>query len=120
MRKYVTAQTSIAPLAVFRVLFGFIMTVSILRFALKGWIHALYVKPTYYFTFYGFDWVRPLGEAGMYALFLLMGLAALGIMLGWHYRLAAVLFFLSFTYVELIDKTNYLNHYYFVSIVSFL
>jgi len=27
---------------------------------------------------------------------------------------------LTFTYVELIDKTNYLNHYYFVSIIAFL
>ncbi len=31
-----------------------------------------------------------------------------------------VLFFLSFTYIELIDKTTYLNHYYFISILSFL
>ncbi len=120
MRRYVTSQRSIAPLAVFRALFGFVMTVSILRFALKGWIHELYVTPTYYFTFYGFDWVAPLGEVGMYGLFLVMGLGAAGIMVGRHYRIAVVLFFLSFTYVELLDKTNYLNHYYFVSIISFL
>lgn len=120
MRKHLTSHTSTAPLAVFRALFGFVMAVSIVRFALNGWIYELYVQPTYYFTFYGFDWVVPLGEVGMSALFLLMGLAALGIMLGWYYRIAVVLFFLSFTYVELIDKTNYLNHYYFVSIISFL
>src|SRR5690606_9919756 len=29
-------------------------------------------------------------------------------------------FFVLFTYVELIDKTYYLNHYYFISIVGFL
>lgn len=29
-------------------------------------------------------------------------------------------FFLSFTYIELMDKTTYLNHYYFISILSFL
>ncbi len=120
MRKLLTAQTSIAPLVVFRALFGFIMAVSVLRFVLNGWIYELYVRPTYFFTYYGFDWVVPPGEAGLYVLFGLMGLAALGIMLGWHYRIASVLFFLTFTYVELIDKTNYLNHYYFVSIISFL
>ncbi|MFW6157597.1 MAG: HTTM domain-containing protein [Balneolaceae bacterium] len=119
-KKYLTSQVSIAPLAVFRFLFGFIMLVSIVRFALNGWIHELYVDPEYFFTFYGFDWVTPLGETGMYVLFLLMGVAALSVMLGWHYRLGIIFFFLSFTYVELIDKTNYLNHYYFVSIVSFL
>ena len=109
-KKYVTGFTSVAPLAVFRALFGFIMAVSIVRFAANGWIHELYVQPSYYFTFYGFEWVQPLGATGMYALFAVIGLSALALMLGWRYRIAAVLFFLSFTYVELIDKTNYLNH----------
>lgn len=118
--KHITSPVSIAPLAVFRAVFGLVMLVSILRFALNGWIFDLYIQPGYYFTFYGFDWVVPLGDPGMYIVFAVMGLAALCIMLGYYYRLAAVLFFLSFTYVELIDKTNYLNHYYFVSIISFL
>ena len=42
------------------------------------------------------------------------------IALGWYYRLFATLFFLSFTYIELLEKTTYLNHYYFVSVVSFM
>ncbi|MDZ7695199.1 MAG: HTTM domain-containing protein [Balneolaceae bacterium] len=120
MKQFITSQKSIAPLAVFRVLFGFIMLVSIVRFALNGWIYELYVQPEFFFSYYGFDWVTPMGEFGMYVIFAVMGLAAAGIMLGYHYRLASVVFFLSFTYVELLDKTNYLNHYYFVSIVSFL
>lgn len=49
-----------------------------------------------------------------------MTLAAIGLMIGFWYRLNSVLFFVTFTYVELIDKTYYLNHYYFVSIVAFL
>lgn len=120
VKKHITSRISIAPLAVFRFLFGFIMLVSIIRFATKGWIYELYVEPNYFFTFYGFDWVAPLGETGMYLLFVVMGIAALCVMLGYYYRVAIVLFFLAFTYVELIDKTNYLNHYYFVSIISFL
>jgi hypothetical protein len=38
--------------------------------------------------------------------------------LGLVYELATVLFFLSFTYIELLDKTTYLNHYYFVSLFA--
>jgi len=120
IKKHITGRISIAPLAVFRFLFGFIMLVSIIRFAANGWIYDLYIKPDFFFTFYGFDWVTPLGETGMYLLFLGMGIAALSIMLGYYYRVGIIFFFLAFTYVELIDKTNYLNHYYFVSIVSFL
>ncbi len=103
-----------------RVLFGFIMLVSVIRFAVKGWIYDLYIAPAYHFTFYGFDWVQPFGALGMYVVFVVLALAALCIMLGLHYKVAAVTFFLLFTYVELIDKSNYLNHYYFVSIISFL
>ena len=117
---HISTPSPIAPLIVFRVLFGFIMVISIVRFFAKGWIYDLYVQPAYHFTYYGFSWVQPLGEAGMYAIFAIMGLAALAIMLGWQYRIASVVFFLVFTYVELIDKSNYLNHYYFVSIIAFL
>ncbi|MFD2245913.1 HTTM domain-containing protein [Pontibacter ruber] len=120
LKSYVTAPVSAAPLAVFRIIFGGMMLGSIVRFMAKGWVYDLYVMPKVYFPYYGFEWVKPLGETGMYTLFGLMALSALGIMLGLFYRWSATLFFLSFTYVELIDKTNYLNHYYFVSIVALL
>ena len=55
-----------------------------------------------------------------YALFVLATISAVMIALGWYYRLFATLFFLSFTYIELLEKTTYLNHYYFVSVVSFI
>ena len=46
--------------------------------------------------------------------------AALLVALGYYYRPAVVLFFLSFTYIELMDKTTYLNHYYLVSVLSLM
>jgi hypothetical protein len=96
------------------------MLASILRFILKGWVAELYINPVYHFTYYGFGWVKPLGEWGMYGLFALLAITALCIMLGLFYKVSITLFFLAFTYVELIDKATYLNHYYFVSIISFL
>lgn len=89
---------------------------SMIRFAAKGWIEELYIKPSFYFKYYGFEWVQPL-EAYTYVLFLICGISALLFALGLFYRLASILLFLSFTYIELLDKTNYLNHYYFVSLV---
>lgn len=86
----------------------------------KGWISELYILPKFHFSYYGFEWVKTLPGNGMYVLFALLLVAALFITFGLFYRLAAVVFFLLFTYVELIDKTAYLNHYYFVSLISFL
>ncbi len=42
------------------------------------------------------------------------------IALGLCYRAATVLFFLGFTYVFLLDQTDYLNHFYLVCLYSFL
>jgi Vitamin K-dependent gamma-carboxylase len=64
--------------------------------------------------------VRPLPAVGMYMVFVLMALASIGMTLNRFYRPAAALFFLCFTYVELLDKSFYLNHYYLVSLISFL
>ncbi len=113
-------QVNIAPLVVFRIIFGSMMFASTLRFILKGWITDFYITPKYYFTYYGFDWVKPLEEESMYMLFGILLLSSLLIAFGFFYRISIVLFFLVFTYIELIDKTNYLNHYYFISLMSFI
>ncbi|WP_316791333.1 HTTM domain-containing protein [Pedobacter frigoris] len=110
----------IAPLVIFRVLFGLMMFSGILRFWLNGWITDLYVTPRFYFSYWGFEWVKPLGDTGMHLLFLTAGVATICIAAGFLYRIAAVVFFLAFTYIELIDATNYLNHYYFISLIGFL
>ena len=111
---------NIGPLITFRIVFGLMMFASTLRFILKGWINDFYVTPKYYFTYYGFDWVKPLEENSMYILFGILLLSSLLIAFGFFYRISIVLFFLVFTYIELIDKTNYLNHYYFISLMSFI
>ena len=116
---YLQQTTEAAPLAVFRILFGLMMLASIVRFWSYGWIDKLYIQPRFFFSYYGFDFVQPLGQF-TYLLFALCAVAALLVALGWHYRLAMITFFLSFTYIELMDKTTYLNHYYFISVLSFL
>jgi len=96
------------------------MVISQCRFLAKGWVEELYLGPGFHFTFSGFHWVKPLPELAMYAWVFGTIVFALLIALGLCYRWATVLFFLSFTYLELIDKAYYLNHYYFISLVAFL
>jgi len=119
INNHIKASTEAAPLAVFRILFGSMMLFSIIRFASYGWIEKLYIQPTFFFSYYGFNWVKPIGSY-TYLLFAICGIAAFFIALGYRYKIAILVFFLSFTYIELMDKTTYLNHYYFVSILSFL
>jgi hypothetical protein len=119
IQQYITKYVNAAPLAVFRILFGLMILFSTLRFWLNGWIDELYIQPKFHFSYYGFEWVKPLGVY-THLIFLVCGIAALLVALGWFYRAASILLFLSFTYIELMDKATYLNHYYFVSLISFL
>ena len=106
--------------AAFRIAFGLLGLFAVCRFAAHGWIAALYIEPDHHFRYLGFEWVQPWPAWGMYLHFALLGAASLGVALGYRYRLSIAAFFVLFTYVELIDKTTYLNHYYWVSLVSFL
>ena len=69
---YIQKNTSSSPLSVFRFFFGFLMCVSIIRFWSKGWIKKLYIDPTFHFSYYGFEWVKPLGDT-TYLLFFICG-----------------------------------------------
>lgn len=94
------------------------MLISIIRFWAYGWIEKFYLEPKFFFSFYGFDWVHPIGSY-TYLLFIVCGVSALFVAIGFKYRISIIAFFLSFTFIELMDKTTYLNHYYFISVLSF-
>jgi hypothetical protein len=111
--------TSSAPLATFRIFFGLMMLFSLIRFWSNGWIETLYIDPNFHFKYFGFSWVSDWGSY-TYLLFIICGLSTIFITLGLFYRYAIAFFFLSFTYIELIDKTTYLNHYYFISVLALL
>ena len=112
-------ETSAAPLVILRFGFGLMMLLSIVRFWAYGWIDKLYLQPTFFFSYRYFEWVRPLG-GWTYVLFAVVAAAAACIMVGYRHRAATLVFFLGFTYIELMDKTTYLNHYYFVSLLALL
>ena len=107
-------------MSLFRVLFGAVAALGALRFFYYDWVDKLYISTSMQFHYWGVGWLDPLPGSWMYAPFVVMALAALAVMVGWRTRLALVVYFASFTYVELLDKTTYLNHYYFVSMMALL
>jgi hypothetical protein len=114
------APVSGASGAVFRIGFGVVGMVLVARFFARGWIDSLLVDPVYHFPYPGFEWVRAWPAPWMHLHFLVIGLAAGGIALGYRYRLSAAVFAISLGYVELIDRSLYLNHYYWVVITGAL
>lgn len=119
---YLNTQISAAPLISFRLIFGALMIFSAIRFMYLGWIEDHYTDPVFHFKYWGFEWVEPISRTGLYIVHIVMIISSLIIMFfrGITYRIGAITLFLTFTYIELIDLTYYLNHYYFVSLVCLI
>ena len=110
----------IGLLVFFRMAFGAIMLWEVYRYLSAGRLERYFGTSDFNFTYLGFDWVRPWPGSGMDWHFLALGLLAVLIMAGAFYRVAMTLFWLGFTYFFLIDQTYYLNHFYLISLISFL
>jgi hypothetical protein len=111
---------SVVPLVTLRRCFALLVLFSTTRFVLNGWVQTQVLDPTWTFPFDGFEWLPRPNVWGAASLFSGMMLGGLMMLREHGARLGALLFFLCFTYVELLDKSNYLNHYYFVSLVAFM
>lgn len=115
-RAWLEEPQGIAPLVTLRVVMGSMLLFSTLRFMALGWVEDHYIQPPFHFSYYGFEWLPVLPPTGLYAVHILLAISSLFVIIGFKYRIAAVLQFLLFSYTELLDLSYYLNHYYFVSI----
>jgi vitamin K-dependent gamma-carboxylase len=104
-----------ASLIVFRFLLGALVVASVVRQWAKGAIYDSFVAPTHFFPY--FDAIRPLPGNGMYFVYIAIGIAGLALALGFRTRIAAAVACVLFTYAHLADKSNYLNHYYLISLL---
>jgi len=107
-----------ASLALFRFLYGAILVWEVVRYVQYDRIYRYYIEPNVFFSYIPF--IKPWGGSGMYWHFALLALLSALCALGFLYRVAAPLLCAAFTYVFLLDKAQYLNHFYLVSLIGFL
>lgn len=120
LKERLFAPTDIASMVFLRISLGFIYLAEVVRYFAYGWIREDFIGLHMHFTYFGFSWVKPWPGWGMYAHFIVMGVAAVGMMVGCFYRISAIVVFLSFTYVFLLDQALYLNHFYLMCLFAFL
>ncbi|TGK54170.1 vitamin K-dependent gamma-carboxylase [Leptospira kanakyensis] len=104
----------------FRIAYGFATSLLIFRYFYYGWIHSYFIKPTFFFKHFGFEWIHPLPPTFTYLLFGILLITALGIFLGYFLRFNLFVFTIGFTWFHFSDATIYLNHYYLISLLGFL
>ena len=114
------AQTDAASAAAFRIAFGILALIAVARYFRNDWIARLYTQPAHHFPHWDFALLQPLPDWAMPALFAALALFAIGITLGFYYRICAALFCIGFAYIELLDRATYLNHHYLMILISLL
>jgi vitamin K-dependent gamma-carboxylase len=105
---------------VLRIVYGLVGVLVAARTAANGWVESLYAGPSHHFTYPGFRWVSPPGIGGTYLLLAALATAGVCVALGWRYRSALVAFLTVFVWLELVEVTTYLNHYWFVTLFGVL
>jgi hypothetical protein len=101
-------------LAVFRIALGALLVIDCWRFIRHDRIWRYFVQPDFHFTYPGFGWVAPLPEPWIHLAWLAMGAFAALVMLGLFYRVSIVALTGLFGYFFLLDRAEYLNHFYLV------
>lgn len=124
LRQLLASPIDGASLAVFRIAFGLGMVGeahSFWKWRPEGrWIDWLFGYPPdgWNVSYHGFEWVQPWQPPGMAIHCGVLALGGLCLALGLATRLAAVVVFLAWSYLALIDATLHNNHYYMWSLLS--
>jgi len=114
LKDHLSRRVSPLSLAVFRIALGTLLVWDCWRFIKYDRIYRYYVLPEFNFTYSGFGWVAPLSEPWIQLAWLAMGLSAFLVAIGLFYRLAIISTTIIFIYFFLLEKAEYLNHFYLV------
>ncbi len=120
LRRALATPVDGASLAAFRVLFGVVMGAALVRALTTGWVEEVLVQPDFFFKYAGAEWMPVWGPRGLSLHLGATALCALLVALGLFYRVAIVGFLVGFASLQLMDLTNYLNHYYLVVLLAAL
>ena len=109
-----------SALIVFRIIFGLLCFLESIGAIFTGWVKTNLIDPKFTFSFIGFEWLQPLPGNWMYVYYIVMGIFALLIMVGYKYRFGIIGFTFLWGATYLMQKSSYNNHYYLLLLISSL
>lgn len=112
--------TDIDSIALFRFIFGCIITWEVYVYFSHGWIAQHFIDPTFHFKHFGFSWVKPLPGIGMYIVWAGMAVCGVLVAIGLFYRVAAFGLATLWSYMFFVEQTRYLNHFYLIMLVAWI
>lgn len=120
MTSWLFREVDNSPLIFWRIWFGLILFFEATGALALGWVGETFVETPFTFTFIGFEWLRVFNGPAMYTWYGLMAIAAIGVILGFQYRISMFVYALLWTGSYLMQKTHYNNHYYLLMLLCWL
>lgn len=117
---YLFTPINNGSLVLFRILFGFVMTLEFVGAQMTGWITEVFVATRMNFTFIGFEFLQNLHGPIMYWYYGLMAVCSILVCIGLFFRPASILMAILWTGVYLSQKNHYNNHYYLMVLLSWM
>src|SRR3990167_169595 len=110
-----------STLILFRIMWGLIMVWECYTFIRNDYVkmEMYYMRSSFYPKYYGFYWVNAFPGDGMYIFIWALFVSSFLISIGLFYRLASCFFFFGWTYIILLDASQYLNHFYLIALMAF-
>lgn len=116
--KILSKPVSPSTLGLFRVIFGIIMLIQLVR--LQPYIVDTLPNSLFFLTYPGFEWIKITSPENLKLIFTSGYLASILIALGVFSRLASGYLFISWGYLFLLDAGHYNNHYYLIWLLLLL
>ncbi len=105
---------------IFLRLFGIVIILQVASYMSSGFIEKGILAPKFLFTYDFFHWIKPMSAGTMGILPALLAICGILIAIGKFRKPALAVFCIVFTYMLLLEKSYYNNHFYFMSLLSFL
>ncbi len=118
--KYLYRPIHPSSLGAFRITFGLVLFAQTLYFILTGFVELNLIQPIIHFKYTLFQFLEPGSPLFLHSLMWGMLLSTVFITTGFLWRWGAAFFFFSFSYLWLLDKGYFNNHYYLMSLLTLL
>lgn len=121
IKPFFNEPISNASIVFFRIALGLLVPLEILHYTFQlPFMEWYYLDTTLHLKYPGFEWIPNLDPFGIKILLVIIIVTYLFIALGFLYRAATVIGFVVFTFLFLMERASSLNHWYLISILTFL
>ncbi len=107
-------------ISLFRILFGLVLFMQVFYFQYSNFIQKDVLDPVLHFSYPYLDFIDVMDPWLMKSIVLILFLSSLMLIIGFKARFFSFIYLIFFTYLWLIDKGYYNNHYYLISLILLL